>query len=113
MELTRKCKICGKNIFIERDRSTFFYDKTGFCHKDCFVEEKKNQKRPWTDDLLRAFFDKVKDTTDKKVDDLLSKKREQDKNRELAHIKQEEKTIFEIHTPRRLFRVASTRNSRN
>ena len=32
MELTRKCKICGKNIFIERDRSTFFYDKTGFYH---------------------------------------------------------------------------------
>ena len=29
MELTRKCKICGKNIFIERDRSTFFYDKCG------------------------------------------------------------------------------------
>lgn len=85
MELTRKCKICGKNIFIERDRSTFFYDKTGFYHKDCFVEKKKNQKRPWTDDLLRAFFDKVKDTTDKKVDDLLSKKREQDHNRELAH----------------------------
>ena len=45
MELTRKCKICGKNIFIERDRSTFFYDKTGFYHKDCFVEKKKNQKR--------------------------------------------------------------------
>ena len=78
MELTRKCKICGKNIFIDRDRSTFFYDKTGFCHKDCFVEKKKNQKRPWTDDLLMAFFDKVKDTTDKKVDDILSKKREQD-----------------------------------
>ena len=45
MELTRKCKICGKNIFIERDRSTFFYDKTGFYHKDCFVEKKKNQKQ--------------------------------------------------------------------
>ena len=44
MELTRKCKICGKNIFIERDRSTFFYDKIGFYHKDCFVEKKKNQK---------------------------------------------------------------------
>ena len=86
MELTRKCMICGKNVFIERDRSTFFYDKTGFCHKDCFVEKKKNQKRPWTDDLLRAFFDKVKPATDKKVDDLLSKKREQDHNRELAHI---------------------------
>lgn len=97
MELTRKCKICGKNIFIERDRSTFFYDKTGFCHKDCFVEEKKNQKRPWTDDLLRAFFDKVNDTTDKKVDDLLSKKREQDHNRELARIKQEEKKILFDH----------------
>ena len=97
MELTRKCKICGKNIFIERDRSTFFYDKTGFYHKDCFVEKKKNQKRPWTDALLRAFFDKVKDTTDKKVDDLLSKKREQDHNRELAHIKQEEKKILFDH----------------
>ena len=72
MELTRKCKICGKNIFIERDRSTFFYDKTGFYHKDCFVEKKKNQKRPWTDDLLRAFVDKVNDTTDKKVDELIS-----------------------------------------
>lgn len=117
MELTRKCMICGKNVFIERDRSTFFYDKTGFFHKDCFVEKKKNQKRPWTDDLLRAFFDKTKPATDKKVDDLLSKKREQDHNRELAHIKQEEKrffsTIFEIHTPRRLFRVASTRNLRS
>lgn len=97
MELTRKCKICGKNIFIERDRSTFFYDKTGFYHKDCFVEKKKNQKRPWTDDLLRAFFDKVNDTTDKKIGDLLSKKREQDHNRELAHIKQEEKKILFDH----------------
>lgn len=46
MELTRKCKICGKNIFIERDRSTFFYDKTGFCHKDCFVEKKEKSKTP-------------------------------------------------------------------
>ena len=45
MELTRKCKICGKNIFIERDRSTFFYDKTGFYHKDCFVDKKKNEKQ--------------------------------------------------------------------
>ena len=39
----------------------------------------------------------MNDTTDKKVDDLLSKKREQDKNRELAHIKQEEKKILFDH----------------
>lgn len=118
MELIRKCMICGKNVFIERDCSTFFYDKTGFCHKDCFVEKKKNQKRPWTDDLLRAFFDKVKPATDKKVDDLLSKKRENKTTIVSLHISNRKKkrffsTIFEIHTPRRLFRVASTRNLRS
>lgn len=117
MELTRKCKICGKNIFIERDRSTFFYDKTGFCHNDCFVEKKKNQKRPWTDDLLRAFFDKVKETTDKKVDDLLSKRESKTTIVSLLISNRKRKrffsTIFEIRTPRRLFRVASTRNLRS
>lgn len=104
MVLTRKCKICGKNIFIERDRGSYVYNNGGFCHNDCFVDSKKNQKRPWTDDLLRAFFDEAKATTDEKVDELLSKKRKQDQNRELANIQHEERVklfdyIRDVYAP--------------
>lgn len=104
MELTRKCKICGKNIFIERDRGNYVYNNGGFCHSDCFVDCKKNQKRPWTDDLLRAFFDEANTATDEKVDELLSKKRKQDQNRELANIKHEERVklfdyIRDVYAP--------------
>ena len=104
MVLTRKCRICGKNIFIERDRGSYICERGAFYHTDCFADSKKNQKRPWTDDLLRAFFDEAKAATDEKVDELLSKKRKQDQNRELASIQQEERVklfdyIRDVYAP--------------
>lgn len=93
--LTRKCRICGKNIFIERDHDcdVFFYDASYKCfkHKKCFVEEKKSMTKPWDDEMLDEYFKSVKDSTVKKVDEILSKKRKQDENRELANIKENEK----------------------
>ena len=94
--LTRKCRICGKNIFIERDkdRNTFFYDASYKCfkHKKCFAEEKKSMTKPWDDEMLDEYFKSVEESTVKRVDELLSKKKKQDENRELAQIKQEERT---------------------
>ena len=92
--LTRKCRICGKNIFIERDqdRDIFFYDpdKKMFFHKKCFSEKKKSSKK-WDNEMLDEYFKSVEQPTVEKVDELLSKKRKQDENRELAQIKQEER----------------------
>lgn len=96
--LTRKCRICGKNIFVEKDRElgTFFYDVScnGFYHKDCFTKSKKSQKRSWGDEQLDEYFKDAELKTSEKVDELLAQKRKQDKNRELAKIKQEEKKIL-------------------
>lgn len=95
--LTRKCRICGKNIFIEKDRNLgiFIYEEStkSFFHKKCFAKNKKGLRKPWgwDDEMLDEYFKSVEQSTVKRVDELLSKKKKQDENRELANIKEEER----------------------
>ena len=90
----RKCKICGKNINLVKERENCLYYQGSYFHTQCFIDKKKAMRSPWSDEKLGAFLPTVQEETKVRIDEIISAEEENAKKKRLAKVENEKRVAF-------------------